>query len=207
MLTYSKKFFSALIMTLSYFAILFLIYWVHINYFKVNVVLYDAIIDCFIALAISTPLLFFLRSLQTFNIFEKVQLSFIWLLAGTLWAISVPTVIDRSLSFYILEKLWQRGGGIMLSSFQRVITEEYIKEHKVVEMRLTEQKESGTIEIENGCVILTHKGRAIAKFSLFFRKHFLPKQRLIMNSYSDALTEPFRESVPITDYLCKSSSK
>lgn len=37
------------------------------------------------------------------------------------FAISVPTVIDRSLSMYILEKLQQRGGGIQLAAFDTVL--------------------------------------------------------------------------------------
>ena len=46
----------------------------------------------------------------------------VWLLLGYILAISVPTVLDRSLSFYILEKLQQRGGGIQQSRFNEVFT-------------------------------------------------------------------------------------
>jgi hypothetical protein len=76
--------------------------------------------------------------------FERAQLLVIMLLAGYALAISVPTVIDRSLSFYILEKLQQRGGGIRYAAFEQVFTQEYLKEHRLVDVRLTEQLESGT---------------------------------------------------------------
>jgi hypothetical protein len=127
----------------------------------------------------------------------------IWLLLGYSFAISVPTVIDRSLSFYILEKLQQRGGGIKLDAFDQVFTQEYVKEHRLVDVRLTEQQQSGTIVIRNGCVLLTDWGQTIATTSRYFRNHFLPKQRLLMGEYSDDLTDPFRNSVKRSDYQCQ----
>lgn len=55
--------------------LLFLIYYIHVTYFSVDVV-------------------FMLRLLTSY-----------WLLAGYAFAISIPTVFDRCLSFYILEKI------------------------------------------------------------------------------------------------------
>ena len=72
-----------------------------------------------------------------------------------------------------------------------------------MDVRLTEQQQSGTIVVENGCVKLTDRGRELARFSRFFRQHFLPKQRLLMGTYSDALTDPFRNSEAAPDYGCK----
>jgi len=62
--------------------------------------------------------------------------------------------------------------------------------------------ESGTIAIENGCVKITNRGKRLAEFSRLFRKHFLPKQRLVMGKYSDDLTDPFKNSVKSADYEC-----
>jgi hypothetical protein len=42
------------------------------------------------------------------------------LLVGVNFAISIPTVIDRSLSAYIFEKLAQRGGAIQFGAFPRI---------------------------------------------------------------------------------------
>jgi hypothetical protein len=144
-----------------------------------------------------------LKWFRGFTAFEKLQLLLIWLLLGYSFAISVPTVIDRSLSFYILEKLQQRGGGIKLADFDQVFTQEYVKEHRLVDVRLTEQQQSGTIIIKDGCVKLTAWGQTLATSSRFFRNHFLPKQRLLMGKYSDDLTDPFRNSPAKVDYLCQ----
>ncbi len=180
-----------------------LIYWLHIAFFRVNVVFYSAILDGVLAAVITGALVWRARYFALFNAFEKSQMVIIWLLTAYALAISVPTVLDRSLSFYILEKLQQRGGGIQQSRFSEVFTQEYVKEHRLVDVRLTEQLESGTIEIRNGCVLLTPKGDRLASFSRFFRTHLLPKQRLLMGQYSDDLTNPFRHSATQVDYLCQ----
>ncbi|HEY9210409.1 MAG TPA: hypothetical protein VIO56_03275 [Methylotenera sp.] len=197
------KLIRSAIATAIFVMLLFLIYYIHITYFSVNVVFYAAIADCLLATLLAGLILFAAAYFNSFNLFEKSQMILIWLLAGYAFAISVPTVIDRSLSFYLLEKIQQRGGGIRLDSFEQVFTKEYVKEHRLVDVRLTEQLESGTIQIENGCVKLTEKGNKIARFSRSFRQNFLPKQRLLMGKYSDDLINPFRSSTATSDYSCR----
>ena len=183
--------------------LLLVVYVVHVRYVPVNVVFYSAILDDVLATGLTLLLLAALGWLRSFSRFEIVQMVCIWLLLGYSFAISVPTVIDRSLSFYILEKLQQRGGGIKLDAFDQVFTQEYVKEHRLMDVRLTEQQQSGTIVIRNGCVLLTDWGQTIATTSRYFRNHFLPKQRLLMGEYSDDLTDPFRNSVKRSDYQCQ----
>jgi len=185
-----------------FLALLLAFYLVHIKYFRINVVFYSAMLDGVLASVFAAVVLFKVKSFSLFNVFEKTQMIAIWFLLGYVFAISVPTVIDRSLSFYILEKLDQRGGGIQLASFEDVFTKEYVKEHRLVDVRLTEQQESGTIIIQDGCVKLTERGKRLADFSRYFRKNFLPKQRLLMGEYTDSLTDPFRSSENVADYQC-----
>lgn len=197
------KYYKTLVALFLFVALLLAVYWLHITFLKVDVVLYSSIADGILAAVITATLLFGWSFFRPFNSFEKSQLLLIMLLAGYIFAISIPTVIDRSLSFYILEKIQQRGGGIRFDKFQDVFTKEYVKEHRLVDVRLTEQQASGTITIEGGCVKLTSRGRQLATFSRFFRQHFLPKQRLLMGHYSDDLTDPFRDSANITGYECQ----
>lgn len=196
------KLVCAIVAAALFVALLLAIYYVHISFFNVNVVFYAAIADGIVAALVTTALLFGVGYFRVFGGFEKTLLLVIFLLAGYSFAISVPTVIDRSLSFYILEKLQQRGGAIQQDSFEQVFAQEYVKEHRLVDVRLTEQLESGTIVIENGCVKLTEKGGRIASFGLYFRAHWLPKKRLLMGQYTDDLTSPFRSSVATVDYQC-----
>lgn len=187
---------------LLYVVVLAIVYVVHINFLPVNVVFYSAILDGILAALITGLVIYFLPIFSLFTLFEKLQLFAIFVLGGYIFAISIPTVIDRSLSFYILEKLQQRGGGIELDAFEQVFTTEYVAEHRLVDVRLTEQQESGTIEIEDGCVKLTEKGRMLAGTSRWFRRNLLPKKRLLMGEYTDDLTDPFRNSIETPDYTC-----
>jgi hypothetical protein len=197
------KYLKLLAATVLYGLVLLCIYFIHVSYFKVSVVFYSAILDAVIAAVVTLGLCLSIKWFRVFSTFEILQFLCIWLLLGYSFAISVPTVIDRSLSFYILEKLQQRGGGIKLDAFDQVFTQEYVKEHRLVDVRLTEQQQSGTVVIEDGCVKLTPWGQSLATSSRYFRNHFLPKQRLLMGKYSDELTDPFRNSANKVDYLCK----
>jgi hypothetical protein len=179
------------------------IYLVHMHFFRVNVLFYSVILDGVLATLLSSVLIWRVGYFDLFTVFEKFQMVFIWLLISYTFAISVPTVLDRSLSFYILEKLQQRGGGIRLESFEKVFNQEYVKEHRLIDVRLTEQQGSGTVVIQDGCVKLTPRGQRLASFSRYFRQHFLPKQRLLMGQYTSDLTDPFRHSKNDMGYECQ----
>ena len=197
------KYLKLVFATALYLLLLCLVWLVIVNFFKVDVVFYSALGTAAIALALQALLVFATPVLHGLNPFEKFQHLASCVLIGYILAISVPTVIDRSLSFYILEKLQQRGGGIQLDKFNYIFTTEYMREHRLVDIRLTEQTESGTIVIDGGCVKLTPKGERIASFGRFFRQTLLPKQRLLMGEYTDQLTNPFRRSDSAPDYLCR----
>jgi hypothetical protein len=197
------KFAFSIIATVVYLVVLIATYYIHINFFRVDVVFYAAVADGVFAAFVALMVTYALRILKTFTNFENFLLFSIWVLTGYSFAISVPTVIDRSLSFYILEKIQQRGGGIQQDRFSEVFTNEYMIEHRLVDVRLTEQVESGTIVIDQDqCVRLTAKGEHIAHFGRYFRTNWLPKERLLMGEYSDELTDPFRNSIPDPGYSC-----
>ena len=86
-------------------ALLLSVYYIHIKFFSVNVILYSAVLDVLIAASLAGIILFGLSRLNRLSRFEKGQLLIIWVLVGYIFAITVPTIIDRSLSFYILEKI------------------------------------------------------------------------------------------------------
>lgn len=197
-----KKLRCAAVASVLFVVLMLSVYVVHARFFAVDVVFYGAMFDGVLACILAAAAVYGLRWFAPLGGFEKAQLCVIWLLGAYAFAISVPTVIDRSLSFYILEKLQQRGGGIELARFDEVFVQEYMPEHHLVQIRLTEQLASGTIEINSGCVRLTERGRSLAAFSRYFRAHFLPRHRLLMGEYSDALVDPFRNSRASPGYEC-----
>jgi hypothetical protein len=175
----------------SYSLILLTVYSIHINFFRVDVLLYSAIFDAIIALFILGLIALVKKNeLKILNHFELFLTLIICIQIGYIYAISIPTVIDRSLSFYLLEKIYVYKG-IKEENLREVISNEYMSEFKVPEMRITEQINSGTIFISNGCIELTKKGEMIAKFSSFYRKKFLPKKRLVMNSYTETFASKY----------------
>ena len=193
---------KALITGMFFLLLFFTVYYLHITFFKVNVVFYSAIIDGVIATVVLMIGLYSIKYFDIFNLFERVQLSIIMFLISYALSITIPTVIDRSLSFYILEKIQQRGGGVQLLSMKDIFTKEYIVEHRLMDIRITEQLESGTIKIVDNCVMLTNRGEKMADFSRFFRQNLLPKKRLINGKYTDDLVDPFRNSSNIVNYNC-----
>lgn len=186
-----------------FLALLLLVYFIHVRFFRVDVVFFAALFDVLLAAILASAALLGLGYFAVFNGFERFQLILIWLMLGYVYAISVPTVIDRSLSFYILEKMQQRGGAIRVERFEEIFTREYAQEHALVAVRLTEQQASGTVTIAGGCVKLTKRGERLANFSRLFRRHLLPRQRLLMGTYTDRLTDPFRGGGASTDDSCR----
>ncbi len=197
------KYAASLASILLFIVLLITIYVIHTFYFTVNVVFFAAILDgiiaAFVTLVLVCALPFFARRLSPH---ERSLLFVIWLLGGYAFAISGPAVLDRSLSIYIVEKLVQRGGGIQLARITDVFVEEYLVEHRLLDIRLTEQIESGTIQIVEGCVRVTERGERLASITRFLRLNFLARNRLIMGEYSDDLTDPFRNSAAAPDYAC-----
>ena len=193
----------ALFGTIGYLAVLLCVYFLHVRFFRVDVVFYSVLFDVVVATALAGLVLAGLGYFSVLGRFEKMQLAVAWLLLGYVYAISVPTVIDRSLSFYILEKMQQRGGGIRLDRFEDIFTKEYSREHQLVAVRLTEQQASGTVTIRDGCVRLTPRGQHLASFSRFFRQNLLPRHRRLMDRYTDELTNPFSHSEQDSRDACR----
>ncbi|MBV7427992.1 MULTISPECIES: hypothetical protein [unclassified Acidovorax] len=199
-----RRFILSMSGVLLYIVIAVITYWLYIHSIKVDVVLYAAIWACCLALLVYAAIILALPFSSQFSSLEKAQNISICALIGYAMALTFPTVIDRSLSFYILEKLQQRGGGIQHQHLDLVFREEYFREHRLMDVRITEQMQSGTVFIdETNCLRLTSRGEHLASFSRFFRSNFLPPQRLISGTYSKDLIDPFAHKTAIPRYLCE----
>lgn len=200
----NKKFIFIIIFLLALPILNLLAFYVWISLFNVNVVFYSSLYSTLI-ISFTLALIIFTKSyFNFFNFFEKFQIILVSILIGYIFSISIPTVIDRSVSIYLLEKLNQSGSQIKYSDLENIFRDEYLKEHRVLEIRLTEQKNSGTISIKGNCISLTNLGKIISNFTLFFRSNFLPKKRLIMDNYSDELTNIFNKNrkIKVKSYNC-----
>ncbi len=200
----------------AYGVLLLLINFFHFRYLTVNVVFYSTLFDALVATAVVGITVYMIRRLsgpesRLGRGVHQLTGTEIWLtlvctaLAGYAFAISVPTVIDRSFSIYILEKLEQRGGSISLPAMNDIVIKEFIHEHRLIDVRMTEQLKSATLTIENDCVSLTERGERIVAFTRFYRTNLLPKKRVLMGEISDDLTDPFKNSAPVGDFRCQHS--
>ena len=199
-----NKFFLLALSLLIYLLFFASIYLLHINFFAVNVIFYASIFDSVLALCAFLIVFISFKSFGSFNLFESSSVFAILFLTGYSLSISLPTVIDRSLSFYFLEKIKQHDGSIKKDSMKEIFIDDYMIEYKLVEMRLTEQLKSGTIKLQGDCIVLTNRGYVITAFSDFFRRNLLAKKRLILDEYSDQLTDPLQDSKIKSKYLCNS---
>jgi hypothetical protein len=193
-----KSFFYAI----SFFVVFIATYCIHVYFFNVNVVLYSSLLDILIAALI---FLFISNKFSLFSYFTKIEFILLLVISiqfSYIFCITLPTIIDRSLSIYLLEKIDQRGGSIQKDKISNIIISEYLTEHHVSDVRITEQLNSGTIVKDDNCLYLTKKGRVVVRFTQFFRKNLLPKHRLIGDSYSDALINPLKESSR-KEYSCQ----
>lgn len=179
--------------------------YIHFRFLTVNVVFYGALLDVVCAVALCGYVSWRVLFKRQVDRLLFAQLLTIMALGGYIYAITIPTVIDRSFSMYILEKLRQQGGGLTQEAFDAHLTEEFMREHHLSEARLTEQLESGTITIQNGCVSLTPRGQRIAGITYWYRHHLLPKHRLLMGHYTDTLTDPFEHASRLEPYRCSGS--
>lgn len=180
-----------------------LINWIHFQTLSVAVILYACILDTILASALVLGAYRFFWWKRSVLLPTEAGLTAIAAnLLILLYAVMGPTVIDRSLSIYIVQKIDMRGGRVAEAAMPDIFVKEYLPEFRLVDVRMTEQVQSGTVEIEDGCVVLTGKGRALSQFADFYRKNFLPKHRVLMDEVSGILTDPFRDTEAVVDITC-----
>lgn len=180
---------------------------IHFMYFEVKVILFACVLDILIAILVSAPSTYYLMVKRgLLNRTEHTLSTFLF--ASMLFSYSVmgPTVIDRSLSIYIVEKIDQRGGEVALDAFEELFVNEYVPEYRLVDVRLTEQFSSGTIKLDGECAVLTKRGKTLADTMKWYRRYFLPRKRNLMGEVTDQLTRPFENTIQYVDVACSRAS-
>lgn len=177
--------------------------FVHFQFFPVSVILWACVLDLALVLLFLVPAgVVFARGRVSLTGAEATLAVLLSCVTVILYAVMGPTVIDRSLSIYIVQKIDQRGGAISMNSVPDLFVEEYMPEFRLVDVRLTEQLTSGTAREEAGCLILTPKGKLLSDFAAFYRRNFLPRKRILRGEVTDQLTRPFDGAEQIVDTRC-----
>ncbi len=185
-----------------------LINFVHFQFVPVKVILWACLVDLILTLAVLIPAGYFLlRRKSALSLEESVLSVLLASVTVILYAVMGPTVIDRSLSIYIVQKLDQRGGAVAIDAVSDIFVEEYMPEFRLVDVRLTEQISSGTARVEGNCLVLTSKGRLLADFADFYRRTLLPQKRILMDEVTNQLTRPFDGAQQKVDTACNRTAQ
>ncbi len=184
-------------------ALFLLINFIHFRTLPISVILYACIWDMFLTLAIACAVYwFFYRRFTRLLATEFSLVIAVSSLLVMLYAVMGPTVIDRSLSIYIVEKIDHRGGAVAEAAMPKIILTEFMQEYRVSDVRMTEQVTSGTVKIENGCIRLTSRGKRLAGITRFYRNNFLPKLRQVGEEVTSDLTDPYRDTPVLVPFQC-----
>jgi hypothetical protein len=200
----SYKLMATFILLFLSFILFLVIFKLHVSLIEIQVVLFASLTDALIASIILTSFVFLNKSSinKFFNTFEKIMIILVFALLSYIFSFSFPALIDRSLSFYILERLDESSLGIKYDRFDDLFIKDFSKKYHMIDVRLTEQLNSGTIYINENCVLLTDKGKIIASFSKAFRKYLLPqKNRSLFNGKYENI-EMVNSDVLIKKYGC-----
>ena len=177
--------------------------WAHFQWLPVSVILYACVVDAaFATIAVLLAYRLFWWPRTSLSPTEAALTAIAANLLVLLYAVMGPTVIDRSLSIYIVQKIDMRGGEVAQAAMPDIFVKEYMPEFRLVDVRLTEQVNSGTVTIEGGCIRLTGKGRTLSRFAGFYRRNFLPQRRSLMGEITDQLTDPFKGAKQVVDTTC-----
>lgn len=189
------------------FGFVFLIVnYIHFQTLPVAVILYACLYDALIAaLLVLGPYVWFRLAKGPLIATEFALTGLASFFLVMLYAVMGPTVIDRSLSIYIVEKIDHRGGTVAEAAMPDIFVKEYLPEFRLVDVRMTEQVTSGTVRIEDGCVVLTSKGRNLSRFANWYRRTLLPQKRVLMGEVTNQLTDPFAGARQLVDTRCPSA--
>jgi hypothetical protein len=96
-----------------------------------------------------------------------------YLLASYAFVITIPALLDRSISLYVIATVAQAGpGGADLDSIQRRFLAGYVRGTSTVEKRLEEQIASANMVLEGGAYRMTGRGMFVYSTNLFLARLF-----------------------------------
>jgi len=143
-------------------------------FFKSHALFYDLVTEMIFCVIISffSILLIWYRKI---NLFTQIVWVVLCITIGSLYLLLIPTVLERSLSIYMLSKL-DPNSKVYSSNWEANIEINYFKDYKVFETRLIEQKVSGSIvEDVDGFISITDRGERIVRLTSFYRNLLVDK--------------------------------
>jgi len=145
-------------------------------FLKSHALFYDLVTEMIFCVIFSFFLSLIL-SYRKIKLFTQMVWVGLCITIGSLYLLLIPTVLDRSLSIYMLSKL-DSNTKIYSSTWETDIENNYFKDYKVFETRLVEQKVSGSIvEDVNSFISITDRGERIVRLTNFYRELLADKYK------------------------------
>ena len=130
------------------------------------------LIDLTIEMAVSALVAFAVVGVWRRASFQPVT-QLVWLgltlSIGMLYLLLIPTVLDRSLSVYMLSQL-QHETPVNSDALASTVQANYFDDYNVITTRLIEQSVSGNIQVDGDHVLITPRGEGIVTLTENYRK-------------------------------------
>jgi len=156
-----NNFFQYFLINILYFGVFFIIHIIHFQFFAIKIVLDACLFDIFISLLIIFIVTYFLK-INFFIIFASTNSS---ILIVAIYAILIPTMVDRSISVDIVAKIAEH------KQFSRKELIDSIDLDCVFKKRFEEQISKGLIkeDMEKN-LIITQKGKIVSSIFMWNKK-------------------------------------
>ena len=155
-----EKFLHYFLASLLILVIFIIIHVMHFRFLKPEVVLkasiIDAILSCFIGFIIFGVIL-------KYDLFVSFSAIITMFLGLAIYAILIPTMVDRSLSVYMLVYLDENSNG----SLTKDELKKMLIKDVILEKRIEEHLRAGAIELDGTNVKITKKGRVVSKIFMY----------------------------------------
>ena len=156
----AEKFIHYFLSCLLILVIFAVVHIVHFRILKPEVVLKACIIDIVISCFVGSLLYLMLLKNDVFVIFSALVTMTLGL---AIYAILVPTMVDRSLSVYMLVYLDESvDGSLTKDQLKNMLINETI-----LEKRIAEHERAGAISVDGEKITLTKKGRLASKIFMY----------------------------------------
>ncbi len=158
-----EKFLSFFAISLFLIAIFLAIHILHFRIFKPEFVLKASIIDALLTVLTFCAILILFTKQDKFVIFSSGICTLLFL---AIYSILIPTMVDRSISVYLLIYL----NDAKNNELEVEELKKRLRNPQIIEKRLTEHQRSGAIEIKNNKIKITKKGKILANIFLYDEK-------------------------------------
>ena len=162
--------------TACYFLVYLLIFVFVRQFYPSPIIFYQGIVVNIILLILSLSLLFLVKRDEVVKTLTAISIV-VGFLVSYSFHITIPSLLDRSISLYIIG-LTHESGGENISQYKQDFYSGFINKNGAVEKRVNEQLVSGNIICDNICT-LTEKGESIYKLNIFLANLFNVDSRYV----------------------------